>query len=359
MRPRIKLTVERIETPTGDLILLRPNGADLTVVQPNESERELLVELDGTRTTAELERRFGATLVRDALEGLTSHGLIEDAAEDALLSAGARARFDRQLRYLGDVTGPDGPGAVESQRRLEGATVAVLGTGGLGGRAALELAAIGVGEIRLADGDRVELSNLNRQIQFDEDDVGLSKVERTAARLRSFNSKVVVTTMGERIEGPRQLAEFIAGADLVIDAADWPAHEFERWCNEACFEARIPYLGMSHYPPMVRVGPLYVPGETGCYACQEIGFRRDYPLYDHAIEQRVRAPAVSATLGPACGVTGGLVVSEALHFLTGVAPPITLGAAYTIDLRTMALDRHEVVAQPQCPVCSAIENEAG
>ena len=47
-----------------------------------------------------------------------------------------------------------------------------------------------------------------------------------------------------------------------IDAADWPAHDIERWCNAACFEAGIPYIMMSHFPPIVRVGPLYVPGET-------------------------------------------------------------------------------------------------
>jgi len=54
----------------------------------------------------------------------------------------------------------------------------------------------------------------------------------------------------------------------LIDAADWPAHDIERWCNAACFEAEVPYITMSHFPPIARVGPLYVPGKTGCFACQ-------------------------------------------------------------------------------------------
>src|SRR3954463_3142562 len=95
-----------------------------------------------------------------------------------------------------------------------------------------------------------------------------------------------ITTEARRLESQDDIAEFIAGSDVVIDAADWPAHEIERWCNSACFEAGTPYITMSHFPPVARVGPLYVPGETGCYICQEISYRRDYPLFDIAVEQR-------------------------------------------------------------------------
>jgi molybdopterin-synthase adenylyltransferase len=352
MYPRIKRTVEKLETSCGDLVLLRPNGSDIRVERPDEAERSLLANLDGSHSTKVLEDRFGQGAVGDALAQLNSAGLIEDAESERALPTVVRERFDRQLRYLADLAEPTGAGAAESLERLGGCSVAILGVGGLGGRAALELAAIGVGELRLVDGDRVELSNLNRQIQYAEADIGLLKVERTAAFIRAFNSQTKVSAVSERIDSAKHLAEFIAGADLVIDAADWPAHEIERWCNRACFAAGIPYIAMSHYPPMVRVGPLYVPGQTGCYSCQEIAYRRDYPLYDLAIEQRRGQPSVAATLGPACGVTGGLVATEALHFLTGVATPATLGAAYTLDLRDWRLERHEVGREPGCPICS-------
>lgn len=353
MNPRIKRTIEPIETPSGDVVLLRPNGKDIRVERPDEVERELLRSLDGELSIGELKDRFGAEPVEDVTNSLDALGLLEDAAPYSLLSPRVRERFDRQLRYLADLAEPGGPGAAESQARLASSEVAILGVGGLGGRVALELAAIGVGRLRLIDGDRVELSNLNRQIQYTEADLGALKVERTAARLRAFNSDLEVTTTAERVDDPDRLAELVEGADLVIDAADWPAHEIERWCNEACFAAGIPYIAMSHYPPMVRVGPLYVPGETGCHSCQEISWRREYPLYDVAVEQRRAKPSIAATLGPACGITGGIVATEAMHHLTGVARPATLGAAWTLDLRDLALERHEVAREPECEVCSA------
>ena len=138
--------------------------------------------------------------------------------------------------------------------------MAVLGVGGLGGWAALALACCGVGEMWLVDGDRVEASNLNRQILYTEADIGLLKVEAAAARLRAFNSAMRITATARRLESQAEIADFIDGADVVIDAADWPAHDIERWCNSACFEAGIPYITMSHFPPIARVGPLYVPG---------------------------------------------------------------------------------------------------
>jgi bacteriocin biosynthesis cyclodehydratase domain-containing protein len=353
-QPRLKRTIERIDVPEGDVILMRACADDVRVEKPDGSDRELLTALDGSRSIAELEERFGARLVGETIATMVDFGLIEDAADEERLEPAIRERFDRQLRYFGDVARQGGATPAESQLRLESARVAILGVGGLGGRTAMELASIGIGELWLADGDRVETSNLNRQTQYTEADVGNIKVEAMAARLRSFNSAITATTSAERLESEEQIGEFIAGADIVVDAADWPTHDIERWCNSACFAAGIPYIAMSHFPPIARVGPLYVPGETGCFACQETEYRRDYPLYDIAVEQRRAKTLPAGTLGPACGLTGGLVATEVMHFLTGITPPRTLGAGYTMDLRTFELERYEVVVDPTCEVCGGI-----
>ncbi|HET7574349.1 MAG TPA: TOMM precursor leader peptide-binding protein, partial [Solirubrobacterales bacterium] len=112
-----------------------------------------------------------------------------------------------------------------------------------------------------------------------------------------------------------------------------------------------PYITMSHFPPIARVGPLYVPGETGCYVCQEAAYRREYPLFDVAVEQRRAKPSPAATLGPACGLIGGMIGMEVLHLLTGLAEPATQGVAHIYDLRTMEVKREAVVPEPDCPVC--------
>lgn len=353
-RPRIKRTTEQIEMPDGDVYLLRPSQDDaIHISRPDEKELKLLAALDGERTVEHLREEFGAEAVEDVIAQLGQLEVIEDAADYDRLPSAEVERFDRQLRYFADVGGE--VSAADCQERLREAKVAVLGVGGLGGWSAYALACTGVGEMWLIDGDEVEISNLNRQILYGEDDLGKPKVECAAERLRAFNSQVRVTSEHRRLESEAEIAEFVAGSDVVIDAADWPAHDIERWCNKACFEAGIPYITMSHFPPVARVGPLYVPGKTGCYVCQEIGYRREYPLFDAVVEQRRAKPSPAATLGPACGLIGGQVALDVLHLLTGLAAPSTQGVAHIYDLRTMEVKKELVVPEPDCPVCGEME----
>jgi bacteriocin biosynthesis cyclodehydratase domain-containing protein len=355
LRPRIKRTAESIETPDGDVYLMRPSaGSDIRIERPDPAQRRLLAALDGERTTAQLEAEFGAEAVGDVLSQMEVLEVVEDAADDERVPAAELARFDRQLRYFSDIGGA-GPTPSECQDRLREARLAVIGVGGLGGWAAWALACCGIGEMWLIDGDRVEISNLNRQILYTEADVGRPKVEAAAERLGAFNSAMRIEATDRRLESEEEIAEFIAGSDVVIDAADWPAHDIERWVNAACYATGIPYITMSHFPPIARVGPLYVPGRTGCFICQETAYRRSYPLFDVAIEQRRAQPSPAATLGPACGLIGGQVGLEIMHHLTGLAEPSTLGVAHIYDLRTMEVEREPVEPEPDCPVCGEMQ----
>jgi bacteriocin biosynthesis cyclodehydratase domain-containing protein len=152
----------------------------------------------------------------------------------------------------------------------------------------------------------------------------------------------------ESVDAVREVAE---GVDFVVNGADWPAHDIERWVNAACFDADVPFITMSHSPPVARVGPLYVPGLTGCFECQERTYRDAFPLYDELVEQRRGRPSEAATLGPVCAFIGGQVALEAVHHLTGLFRPASLGTSYVYDLRTMEVTRELVPQVAGCQVC--------
>ena len=357
-RPRLKRTTQQMEAPNGDLYLLRPSaGADIHIEDPDEEGRQLLAALDGTRTREQLVEEFGADEVGDLLAQFEELGVVEDAADDDRIPEKVIKRFDRQLRYFSDIT--TGPTASQCQEILADSRIAVLGVGGLGGWSALNLACIGIGEMLLVDFDRVELSNLNRQVLFSESDIGRYKAVAAGERLKGFNSAMRVEARLQKLDSEAAVAETIAGYDLVIDACDWPAHDIEHWINSACFAARIPFIAMSHFPPVARVGPLYVPEVTGCFSCQEIGYRRTYPLFDVAIEQQRGKTSPAATLGPACGMIGGQVGLDVMHQLTGLAQPSTLGVGHNFDLRTMEVQREPVIPEPSCPVCGGMQPHSG
>jgi molybdopterin-synthase adenylyltransferase len=350
-KPRLKRTTDAVRSAAGDIYILRPQaGADLVIEQPDDTTRALLAALDGSRTTAELEGDFGPEAVRDAIRALSEVSLVEDAADDERVPLRERVRYDRQLRYFGDLASGDTP-VSEYQRRLREARVVVLGVGGLGTWAAYALASCGVGELILVDGDRIEESNFNRQILYRECDVGRLKAEVAAEALAAFDSACRLEPVPRRLESEREVHDLVVGADFAINAADWPAHEIERWVNSACFAARVPSITMSHSPPVARVGPMYVPGRTGCFACQETTYRHDHPLYDELVDQRRGRPAPAATLGPVCAFVGGQVALETLHQLTGLVQPASLGRAYVYDLRTMEVTTEPVPRLAGCAVC--------
>jgi bacteriocin biosynthesis cyclodehydratase domain-containing protein len=352
-RPRIKRTLELLTSGDGDVYVLRPpEGSDVRIEQPDDAARRLLRALDGTRTVGELEREFGSEPTREALGDLSALGLVDDAADDARVTPAVRARYDRQLRYFGDLAS-GAVGASEHQRRLTEARVAMLGLGGLGSWASYALACCGVGELVLVDGDSVEESNFNRQILYRERDIGRPKADAAHDALAEFNSACRLPAIERTLDSVDAVRGAVEGVDLVVNGADWPAHDIERWVNAACFELGVPFISMSHSPPVARIGPLYVPGNTGCFECQEATYRESFPLYDELVEQRRGRLSEAATLGPVCAFVGGQVALEALHQLTGIVAPATLGRAHVYDLRTMGVTTEAVPRVPGCPVCGA------
>lgn len=350
LRPRIKQTTQRAIAPNGDLYLLRPSaGQDTHIPSPTEEDLRLLAAIDGRSTVDELKEIFGAEAVAECLSQLEGLRLVDDAADEDNLPARTKERFDRQLRYFSDIS--EGPTASECQGRLEDARVAVLGVGGLGGWSALALACHGIGEMVLVDFDTVELSNLNRQVLYTEADIGSPKASTAAQHLRAYDSALKIEVREERLDSEAAVSEAIDGSDVVVDAVDWPALDIEHWVNSACFRAGIPFIAMSHFPPIARVGPFYVPGETGCYACQEASYRRSFPLYDVVTEQQRAKPSPTATLGSACALIGGLVALDVLHYLTGLDEPSTKGKSHILDLRTGEMESEQVPIEGGCPVC--------
>ena len=356
---RLKRSVQLFPAPDGSLHLVRSGSGegDFVLPAPTQRDRRFLELLAGGFVTeAELEdglaaRGLAADDVAGSLAQLDELGVLERAAGPELLSPEQRERYDRQLIYFSDLAAPGVP-AERLQRRLQGATVVVLGCGGLGSWTACGLACAGVGSLVLIDDDRVELSNLNRQLLFTEADLGQLKVDAAARALAAHNSEIELIRIPRRMREPADLATVVADVDLLISTADWPPYELPRWVNAACLEAKVPYISAGQSPPLVRVGPMVLPGDSACLECQETHARGNFPLYDEFAAFRARRPSPEATLGPASGLVGSMLAMEALHLLTGAHEPATVGCALIMDLRTMQVERQEIPRDPTCRACA-------
>lgn len=356
---RLRPTLEPFEAPDGNVYLVTggPDAA-LVVEDPSAPQRALLELLSaGVDDLPDLVRRlagrgFGedSLPVADVVDQLAALGVLEPRLTAACPDP---ERYARQLLYFADVAPLAAP--EDAQARLRDARVVVLGCGGLGSWALCGLACAGVGTLVVVDDDRVELSNLNRQLLYRAADVGRLKVEVAAEALGAFNPGLDLHAVPRRVESAADVEALVDGADLLIETADWPPYDLSRWVNEACTRARVPHISAGQAPPLLRLGPLYVPGRTACHDCQETTTRAAYPLFD-ALEafRRSRPAPAAATLGPASGIIGSVLSMEALHHLTGLAEPATLGTSIALDLCTLEVKREPIARRPDCPVCQDV-----
>jgi bacteriocin biosynthesis cyclodehydratase domain-containing protein len=349
-RLRLRASIEPLLVE-NELYLIRAGADDLVIREPGDDDRALIEALAQEALTAgELAMRLGlgSDAVADKLDALASAGVLTPGTSSAPLDAEDGERFSRQLPYLAEHGDEH-----DLQCRLAGARITVLGCGGLGSWAIAALAAAGVRRFRLVDDDVVELSNLNRQAIYRPDQVGTAKVKAAAQWLRAFDGHIEVEARELRVDGLEAARRAVADADVVVLTADEPPYVLGRWVNTACLDAGVPFITAGQVPPLVRVGPLYMPGRTACFACHETALRSESIAYDRYVEHVQTSASRAATLGPTSAIAGSLLAMELMHLLIG-SEPATAGAAFTLDIRTLQVSRTAVPRDGTCRACAGV-----
>ncbi|RSM78106.1 dinucleotide-utilizing protein [Amycolatopsis sp. WAC 01375] len=321
----------------------------------------LLETLDGTRmvdqVVADLVRRFPAhpeSDVREALDDFVKAGYVEDAFDPPPpeLTAAERERYGRSraLYRQMDLT-PRRP-SWDAQMLLRQSRVVVVGVGGIGGTAALALTASGVGHVHCVEPDLVELSNLNRQILYTEQDVGEPKIDAAVRELRARNSDVTITGEHLLITGPDPLRRLATCCDVLVLAADRPA-AIRSWANQACHATGTAWVHGGYHGPQINIG-LYRPGVGPCWDCgrtARLAYRAEHPVV------AIRTPEVADT-GPqavnamTAGMAGNYAALAVVSLITGIPAMrtncetglnlVTSEDNYSVGLDTPRLD---------CPTC--------
>ncbi len=227
---------------------------------------------------------------------------------------------------------------MEGQERLLRARVLLVGAGGLGSPIAMYLAASGVGHLVLADFDRVDLSNLQRQIVHTTAAIGETKVASAARTLRALNPEVRVDGISELMDATA-LTEQVRQADVVVDATDNFATRFA--LNAACVAQRKPFVSGAAIRTEGQVAVFRADqGRGPCYRC----------LYKD-IEELAETCSQTGVLAPVVGMIGSIQAVETIKVLLDRGESLH-GFLLLVDAWTMEFRRIRLPADPACPVCA-------
>lgn len=248
------------------------------------------------------------------------------------LTDAERERYARQLA-LPEI-GPEG------QARLKKSRVLIVGAGGLGSPAALYLAAAGVGAMGVIDADRVDASNMQRQILHGDADVGKLKADSAMETLKSINPWVAITTHAERLDASNA-PEYIESYDLVLGCVDNFTTRYA--INAACVELEKVnvYGSISMFQGQASV---FAPGGP-CYRC----FFQDPPPEDWR-----PSPRENGIVGTIPGIIGCIQAHEAIKALLGIGKTLA-GRLLLFDGLAMSFREITLKKDPLCPVCGRKE----
>jgi molybdopterin/thiamine biosynthesis adenylyltransferase/rhodanese-related sulfurtransferase len=229
----------------------------------------------------------------------------------------------------------------EGQRALKRSRVLLVGAGGLGSPVALYLAAAGVGNIGLVDFDRVDLSNLQRQILHGSAAIGSSKIGSARDRLRDINPNVHIESHETRLTSANAL-EIARDYDLIVDGTDNFATRY--LLNDTSVLLGIPnvYGAVYRFEGQASV---FGAADGPCYRCL---FREPPP------PELIPSCAEGGVLGVVPGLVGTIQATEAIKMLLGIGETL-VGRLLTIDVMTMAFRTVELQKDPECPACGTRE----
>jgi adenylyltransferase/sulfurtransferase len=240
-----------------------------------------------------------------------------------MLTPEEKQRYDRQIMI---------PGIGEAgQEKIKKASVFIAGAGGLGSPIALYLTAAGVGTIRVIDNDKVELSNLNRQILHGEKDIGKAKTASAYDKLTKLNKNITIETIHITID-ESNAAQLTEGFDVIVDAMD---NLFTRFLlNKAAVKHKVPFIHGAVSGLEGRAMTV-IPGTSACIKC----------VY-HALPPEHKFPVLGTT--PA--IIGAIEATEVIKYITGIGTLLT-NRLLIYDGLNMKFTELKVIRDINCEHC--------
>jgi len=239
------------------------------------------------------------------------------------------------------------------QNNLKKASVAIVGCGGIGNHIAPILACSGVGKIILVDSDQIEISNLTRQILFDETSIGQDKINVLATALKKRNSEIIIEKQNLKINNINDIYK-INQPDLFIVSADSPA-AIGDWFNSFCVKNSIPFINVGYINDISLIGPFYIPKQTGCYRCNDVAPWHDLMSSSEDVTfclKQINSSFRPATFPAVNAVAAAIAAGDILKHLGQYGKILSLNKRIGIYSNELKIEVQNLEKNSKCTVCA-------
>ncbi len=225
----------------------------------------------------------------------------------------------------------------DGQEALKASSMLVLGAGGLGCASTQYLAAAGVGKLTLIDDDKVEVSNLQRQVLHHDATVGMLKVDSAKAALCRINPYISVDTIAKRLSD-EELLPLIESHNIVLDCSD--NVDTRNQLNRLCFKTKT---------PLISGAAIRMEGQISVYAYQDN--EPCYQCLSALFGQQTLSCVEAGIMSPVVGIVGAVQAMEAIKVVANIGTPLT-GELLMLDALSMSWREMKLMKQPNCSVCA-------
>ena len=224
----------------------------------------------------------------------------------------------------------------DGQEALKATSMLILGAGGLGCASTQYLAAAGVGKLTLIDDDKVEVSNLQRQVLHNDSTVGMLKVDSAKQALQTINPNTVIETIAKRLDD-EALKALIEQHDMVLDCCD--NVDTRNQLNRLCFKTKTPLISGAAIRMEGQISVYTYQNDEPCYQCLSALFG-----------QQALTCVEAGIMSPVVGIVGAVQAMEAIKVAANMGQPLT-GQILMLDAMTMSWREMKLGKQPSCSVC--------
>ncbi|MGD6738480.1 molybdopterin-synthase adenylyltransferase MoeB [Photobacterium leiognathi subsp. mandapamensis] len=225
----------------------------------------------------------------------------------------------------------------DGQEALKASSMLILGAGGLGCASTQYLAAAGVGKLTLIDDDKVEVSNLQRQVLHHDATVGMLKVDSAKAALCRINPYISVDTIAKRLSD-EELLPLIENHNIVLDCSD--NVDTRNQLNHLCFKTKT---------PLISGAAIRMEGQISVYAYQDN--EPCYQCLSALFGQQTLSCVEAGIMSPVVGIVGAVQAMEAIKVVANMGTPLT-GKLLMLDALSMSWREMKLMKQPNCSVCA-------